>query len=75
MAEKNRSMYMEELDLIEFLVAHVASLSSFVAVEVACEVVVAESPTLPLVGMDLQSASVVSSAIAIGTMRLGYPQY
>jgi hypothetical protein len=46
-----------------------------VAVEVACEVVVAESPTLPLVGMDLQSASVVSSAIAIGTMRLGYPQY
>jgi hypothetical protein len=53
MAEKNMSLSMEELDLIEFLVAQVVLLSSSLAVEVTCEAVVAESLTRPSVVIDL----------------------
>jgi hypothetical protein len=65
MAEKNTSLSMEVFDLIEFLVAQVASLSSFLAVEVACEAIIAESSTLPPVAckaMDLQSVIIISLA-------------
>jgi hypothetical protein len=47
---------MEELDLVECLVAQVASLSS----SLACEVAIVESPTPP--PMDLQSNFVIPSA-------------
>jgi hypothetical protein len=45
MAEKNMSLSKEELDLIEFLVAQVASLSS----SLTCEDVIAKSLVPPLV--------------------------
>jgi hypothetical protein len=64
MGEKNRSMPVEKLDLIEFLVAQVALLCSSLAVELACKIVVTESLALPLVPcevMELQSDIVVVS--------------
>jgi hypothetical protein len=41
MAVRSRSLPLEDLDLVEFMVAQVASLSS----SLACEVVITESPT------------------------------
>jgi hypothetical protein len=57
MAEKGRSLSAEELDLIEFLIAQVASLSSSLAVEVEAvgKAVVAESPYLPPVTCEVMS--------------------
>jgi hypothetical protein len=65
MVEKSRPLSMEEINLIEFLVAPVAVLSSSLAVEVACNTVIVGLPTLPLVAcevVDLQSDIVISSA-------------
>jgi hypothetical protein len=62
MGEKNRSMPVEELDLIEF--AQVALLCSSLAVELACKIVVTESlalPSVPCEVMELQSDIVVVS--------------
>jgi hypothetical protein len=42
------SLSTEELDLVEFLVTQVASLSSSLAVEMTCDVVIAMSTALPL---------------------------
>jgi hypothetical protein len=57
MAEKSRSLSVEELDLVEFLVAQVASLSSSLTVEMTCEATIAVSPAplLACEAMDLQS--------------------
>jgi hypothetical protein len=58
MAEKSKSLSVEELDLVEFLVAQVASLSSSLTVEMTCEATIAVSPAPPLLAceaMDLQS--------------------
>jgi hypothetical protein len=65
MAEKSGSLSMEEHDLVEFLVAQVASLNSSLAVEVAGKVVVVESLDLPPVTcevMSLRPIPVVSPA-------------
>jgi hypothetical protein len=48
MAEKSRSLSMEEFDLVEFLVAQDASLSS----SLACEVVTIESSMPPLMACE-----------------------
>jgi hypothetical protein len=47
MAEKSMSLSAEELDLVEFLVTQVASLSSSLAVEMTCDVVIDVSTALP----------------------------
>jgi hypothetical protein len=61
----------KELDLVDFLVTQVASLSSSLAEVVACEAAITVSRTPPLVGgevMDLQSNLVVSPP-PLGLMR------
>jgi hypothetical protein len=63
MAEKSRSLSAEELDLVEFLVTQVASLSSSSVVELTCEVAIAVSLAPPLLAreaMNLQPGPVVS---------------
>lgn len=65
MVEKSRPLSLEEINLIEFLVAPVAVLSSSLSVEVACNTVIVGLPTLPLVAcevVDLQSDIVILSA-------------
>jgi hypothetical protein len=65
MVKKSRSLFAKELDLIEFLVDQVASLSTSLVVEVACEDVIDESPALPSAAceaVEFQSDIVVSSA-------------
>jgi hypothetical protein len=65
MVKKSRSLSTEQLDLIEFLVAQVTSLSSSLAMEVACEDVIIEPQALPSVEcevVELQSHNVVSFA-------------
>jgi hypothetical protein len=65
MVKKSRSLSAKELDLIEFLVDQVASFNTSLVVEVACEDVIDESPTLPSAAceaVEFQSDIVVSSA-------------
>jgi hypothetical protein len=60
MAKKSRSLSAEELDLIDFLVAQVALLSS--SLEVACDAVVAESLAIPLVASEAMESGIVASS-------------
>jgi hypothetical protein len=65
LAEKSRSLSLEELDLIEFLVAQVALLSFSLAIEEPCDVVVAEPQDIFSVAcelVELQPNFVSSSA-------------
>jgi hypothetical protein len=57
----------EELNLIEFLLDQVASLSSSLAVEVACEDVSAESSALPSV-VEKTCEDVVAKSLALPLM-------
>jgi hypothetical protein len=69
MVEKSRSLYVKELDLVEFLVAQVALLSSCPTVEVVCEVAFIMSPAPPSATckvMDMNPGLIFSSAPACG---------
>jgi hypothetical protein len=69
MVEKSRSLYAKELDLVEFLVAQVALLSSCPTVEVVCEVAFIMSPAPPSATckvMDMNPGLIFSSAPACG---------
>jgi hypothetical protein len=71
MAEKSRSLFTEELDLIEFLVTQDALLRSSLAVEVACEAAIAESLTPTLVArevVDSKADFIVSPAHSLAIM-------
>jgi hypothetical protein len=66
MAVKSRSLAVEELDLIEFLVDQVALLSSSLVRKVACEDVMAESSVLPSeVEVACEDVAVVSPALPL----------
>jgi hypothetical protein len=65
MAEKSRSLSTEELDLVEFLVAQVALLSSSLMVEVVCKAAITVSPVPPSSTcevMDMQPSLIISLA-------------
>jgi hypothetical protein len=64
MVEKSRSLSVEELDLIEFLLDQVTLLSSSLVVEVAGEDVGAESSALPL-AVEVTCEDVITESLAL----------
>jgi hypothetical protein len=71
LAEKSMSLSTEELDLVGFLVAQVASLSSSLVEVVACKASIAVSSTPPPVAhevMDLQPNLVASLATPLAVV-------